>query len=312
MTFIVAEVGSNWSSLIDCLDSIGMAKNCGADAIKYQLFTRECLYGYGNPEVRLYELDPAWLPKLKAEADHHGIEFMCTAFSPEGVDLVDPYIKRHKIASAELSHAPLLERVRGKNKPVLLSTGGSSLTDVNLALNMLGENTTLLYCVSAYPAKDINLYGIDLLRNTFPRRVGYSCHSADIATSVSAVHYHQAVVIEKHFKLRADMDTPDSQHSLCPQKFKKMVKMIRGNPCDHVTFPSHQEEDMLFFHNRRLIVTKPIKCGEMFKYDDNFGVYRSLSKDVHAITGFAYGQITGKFATKDLSPGDPIGPRDFS
>jgi sialic acid synthase SpsE len=298
-----------------------MAKNCGADAVKFQMFTPKDLYGLNQDWIveKNGVLNWGWLPKLRIEADAHGIELMCTAFSPEGVDYVDQFVKRHKIASAELSHLPLLERVRATNKPVLVSTGGSSLKDIRLALAALGGlDVTLLYCVSAYPASDVNLYGINMLRKEFwpegrPDRgvsVGYSCHTADISTPVSAVHNHQAAVIEKHFKLR-DMPTPDNDHALDPQRFKLMVRQIRSNPIDHVIFPSQQELDMGLKHNRRLICTSDISAGQALDYGKNYGVYRSLKEDRHGITGFAYQLVNQKVATKDLKPGDPIGPGDF-
>jgi sialic acid synthase SpsE len=322
MTFIIAEVGSNWTSFEDAKDSITMAKNCGADACKFQLYTHEELYGIpGSPPTIINgvptsefdtmpgQLPKDWLPKLKEKADACGIEFMCSAFSPELLRAVDPYVKRHKIASAELTYRELLEAAKATGKPILLSTGGSSLTDIQMALEVLkGADVTLMYCVSAYPAKNVNLFSIERLRHELDGEydVGYSCHTAEWYTPVAAVEYHSAAAIEKHFKLR-DMDTPDSPHSLNPEQFKEMVDVIRGK-ADHICFPEPQERDMLQRHNRRLVATQDISPGQAFNYGKNFGCFRSLRDDSEGIHGFADQRVNGKTCKVALKAGDPITP----
>ncbi len=309
MTFIVAEVGSNFRNLDDCLDSIAMAKNCGADAVKFQLFSFNDLYGIGSTTEKLRK---EWFPNLWAKAQICGIELMCTAFSVEGLDYVDKYVKRHKIASSELPYQPLLERAKEKNKPILLSTGASSITDITLANNILSStDLTLLYCVSAYPAKDVNLWGINRLREYFPnRKVGYSCHTTDISTSVSAVHNHGASIVEKHFKIE-NMNTPDSPHSLDPSAFSLMVKQIRNNPIDYVHMPDPQERETVLKHKRRLIATSFIKKGETLVYAKNFGIYRSASEDSIGLSGFLSQYIDGKIAVRDIGLSEVISPDCF-
>lgn len=318
MTFIIAECGSNWTSFEDAKDSITMAKNVGANACKFQLFDHKALYGL-EPDIskpihqrRFDGLPPEWLPKLAEKAAACGIEFMCSAFSPELLRAVDPYVKRHKIASAELTYRELLEAAKATGKPILLSTGGSSLTDIKMALEILkGADVTLMYCVSAYPAKNVNLFSMDKLEvfcsMPFGVKIGYSCHTDEWYTPVAAVKYHGATVIEKHFKLR-DMDTPDAPHSLNPEEFKEMVDVIRGK-ADHICFPEPQERDMLHRHNRRLIATKDVGPGEELVYGRNFGCYRSLVSDAEGLHGFSDKQVTGKICKVALKAGDPITPK---
>jgi len=125
--FIIAEVGSNWTTLDDCIQSISSAKLCGADAVKFQAFNYDALYGPGlmplvkghNPSLPL-----AWLPKLKDWADTCDIEFMCSAFSPELVEAVNPYVNVHKVASADLSHVRIFTTASsGCSRSVLLQRG---------------------------------------------------------------------------------------------------------------------------------------------------------------------------------------------
>src|SRR3990167_1071022 len=108
-TFIIAEIGSNWTSFEEAKDSISFAKQAGADAVKFQAFRVEALYGFYDSQYGEHramggngELPLEWLPKLKEKADACGIEFMCSAFSPELYDVVNPYVLVHKIASSEL------------------------------------------------------------------------------------------------------------------------------------------------------------------------------------------------------------------
>lgn len=308
MTFIIAEVGSNFENFEDAKTSISLAKNCGADAVKFQMFSQKDLYGF-NVDPESHNPIGAWIPKLKEKADSIGIEFMCTAFSPEGVKLVDPFVKRHKIASSDLSYPALLKEVAKTGKPAILSVGASSITDINLALAHLqgAPKVTLLYCVANYPSKNVNLFHLDALNDAFPPfGVGYSCHTTDWYTPVAAVKYHQAQVIEKHFKLR-DMKTPDSPHSLNPDEFKLMVDAIRsGKP--KINFPDPQEIEFQLKHNRRLIAIQNVSAGQALQYDVNYGCYRSLKEDREGLSGFAAEKVNGLLAKRDIKAGEPIGP----
>lgn len=307
MTFIIAEVGSNHTSFEEAKDSISIAKNCGADAVKYQLFSEYCLYGQGSKD---YNISLDKLTKLKEKADIVGIEFMCTAFSLEGLNLVDPLVKRHKLASSELTHVLMLAQLKALEKPVIASVGASSISDIEKVASYLDNlPTTYLYCVSQYPAKNVNLFGIDKLK-TFLGSVGYSCHTTDWYTPVAAVHKHGAVVVEKHFKLK-DMNTPDNDHSLLPKEFKKMVDAIRGNPLDFVTFPNEQEKDAIELYNRRVIATKDIASSSPLDCVSNIGIYRTKERDREGVSPFAYLSLSGRMARRDIKAMEPIGPGMF-
>ena len=324
MTEIVAEVGSNWRTFEEAKDSIPMAKNVGADVVKFQFFTGKELFGF-DPDTTpdqfrgnraLYPsgwLPPSWLPLLKEKADACGIEFMCTAFSPAGVEIVDQYVKRHKVASSDLNYPQLLDAIAATGKPILLSTGGHSWSDIAHALGYLGEaksRTTLLYCSSEYPSTWHNLRLINVMREKFGVEVGYSDHTIDVYTPVTAAHIHGASCVEKHFKLRADLNTPDSPHSLDPERFSYMVDLIR-NPQAHMKMPNPGECSMILRHNRRLIALRDIQPGETFVFGENFGAYRSLKDDTYGLSPFAWSEVNGKVATKARMAGDGIGPQDF-
>jgi N,N'-diacetyllegionaminate synthase len=311
--YIIAEVGSNWRTFDDCKASVVQAKKAGADAVKFQAFTAEALYGHGphleGAQMGTLPLD--WLPLLKQVATEQGIDFLCSAFSPELVAAVDPFVEMHKVASAELSHVRLLERIRDTGKPVLLSTGASTPGDIRNALHTLEGSgpVVLLYCVAAYPATDIDLRHIDALAREFNLPVGYSDHSTDSLVIPKAAISAGACVLEKHFTA-IDSDTPDRPHSLTAAQFKRMVLNIRGEL--PFAWGSGEENEMRTRHNRRLIVTKALKAGETLEEGRTLGIYRSLKDDTRGLTPFAIAQVHGRAATRDLAAGEAIGPGDFA
>jgi N-acetylneuraminate synthase len=329
--FIIAEVGSNWRTKEDCLDSITQAKVCGADAVKFQLYTHECLYGQkakkeygtsGRPGGDSFEivehdqgvkgvLPPEWLPALKSKADAVGIEFMCTAFSPEFYDVVDPFVNIHKVASAEMSHIRILEKLRALGKPVILSTGASGPADITMALAALGKETPtiLMYCVAAYPAQEIELDNLPWMKQNFKTLVGYSDHSTDVLTiPVQACHWGNAAVLEKHVTF-IDADTPDKPHSLTGNQFKRMVDRIR-NKSTYYLGQVAEEKPMILRHNRRIIATADLSLGDILSEGTNFGIYRSLKDDTNAAHPFMINQMNGKAVKRAIKAGDGISGGD--
>lgn len=330
--FIIAEVGSNWKTFEDCKDSIVKAKQCGADAVKFQLYDWHSLYGVNARDVHDGKsgyafdthtgkswrhldgaLSAAWIPKLKEKADACGIEFMCSAFDPSYYDFIDPYVNIHKVASAECTHVRILEKIRDIGKPVILSTGASGYEDVKEALRILGDTPLILmYCVASYPAKDIYLTTIPLMKDPEcfgTRLVGYSDHSTDAGVIPAAAVAAGACVIEKHFTA-VEANTPDRPHSLNPEQFKRMVRSIRSH--EGAFFgPTKSEEPFILRHNRRLIATRDIPEGAMLSEDENFGIYRSLKDDTHAFSPFLINEVNGRLAIRAIKAGDGIGPGDI-
>jgi sialic acid synthase SpsE len=318
--FIVAEIGSNWRTLNDCLVSVNMAANAGADAVKFQLFSPKELYGVDIPfEVGISPyLDPAWLPALKEKAQKAGIEFMCTSFSPEWAREVDKYVEVHKVASAELSHLRLLQQLRRLGKPVILSTGASGFADIAQAVKVLSDplasehapvEVVLMHCVSSYPAPATNLARIAVLKERFGKLVGYSDHSTNYDDVPLMAKLRGACVIEKHMTAFPNLDTLDAPHSITVDQFKRMVEYLG----ESVNVPGYlaEESEMILRHNRRLKALKPIAEGEVLEEGVNVGVYRSMSEDPHALSGFMVGVVAGKPAKRAIGPGEGVGPGDF-
>ena len=160
-----------------------------------------------------------------------GIMWFASSWDGLSAHFVNGYnVPCHKIASACLTHADLLKRVRSNGKPVILSTGGSTMDQIEKAVNILGrEDLIILHCVANYPCPDheLNLLTINTLRQKFPGvPVGYSGHELGVLPSVAAVALG-ACIIERHITLFRDMPGSDQSASLEPSEFRRMIQEIR-------------------------------------------------------------------------------------
>lgn len=329
--FIIAEVGSNWSTFDDCKDSIAKAAACGADAVKFQAYDHKALYGINRRKVMPGTLPLEWLPKLKAKADACGIEFMCSAFSPELYEAVDPYVNVHKVASAEMTHIRILQTLRRLGKPVIMSTGASGEADIRGALGVLQEKVNgynvdkyaypviLLYCVAAYPARIVCTARITEMAQTFGVPVGYSDHTTDVCEIPIMALFNGAVVIEKHVNF-VEATGPDAPHSLSVDEFQTMVIGLQNvKSCRlecksrwvHEAGPTCEETPMILRHNRRVLAITDIALGQTLQEGVNFGIYRSLKDDTVAAHPFAIDQMVGKPVKRAIKAGDGIGTGDI-
>lgn len=321
--FIICEIGSNWDTLDDCIESIGAAKRAGANAVKFQMFDLESLYGF-VPKIKHVKIDfwgrkrtfkttreplhggihRDWVEILAEKCKAQSIEFMCTPFSVEDAIFLDPFVNYHKVASSDMTYKMLLETMATFNKPIFFSTGAHTIKDIERVLTLLGSvPSVIMYCVSAYPAKTVRLENIRLLHGRFKNYVGFSDHTTQIFDIPKRAVDMGAVVIEKHFKLR-DMDTPDNAHSLNPMEFELMVKNIKEQL--PMTLETHEELDMRTMHVRRLIATADIKRGDVLTYGLNYGAFRSLKPDGHALSDWLCEDINGKVCNHDIPLGDVI------
>lgn len=308
-TYVIAEVGSNWKTLEDCMTSISQAQKCGADAVKFQLFTSDELYGDGSKTVVGVNpyLDPSWLPLLKEKCDAVGIEFLCSAFSVAGIEAVDPFVAAHKVASSEMTHIRLLEKLKAIGKPVILSTGAQDARDIGLALQVLDQTIVCtMYCVGSYPANKGSPRAIADFKAKFGDRLyGFSDHSTEVYPSALTT---PVACVEKHVNF-AEVESPDSPHSLNGSDFKMFVEGVKqGVP--EWNGPIADEKPFILRYKRRLIATRNIKTGETMKEGHNFGIFRSLKDDTHAFSPFYISEVEGKPAARDIEFKAGIGPGD--
>lgn len=235
-TFIIAEAGVNHNGdLNQAVLLCSAAKECGASAVKFQHFRASALRPERYALLKPLELTDSEMDYLAAHCDDIGIEFMATPFGVPELEFLAPRLKRIKISSGCWRNYKLLSAARDTRLPIILSTGMSTMKDIELALDHLPANLTLLHCTSAYPCpvNEVNLKAMDTLRYHFRKRalfagvaVGYSDHTEGIHIALAAVA-RGATVLEKHLTLDRNAEGPDHQSSIEPKEFKIMVDAIR-------------------------------------------------------------------------------------
>ncbi len=355
-TYIIAEAGVNHNGSLEMARQlIDIAAEAGADAVKFQTFKAKNLVckfapkaeyqvsATGSDEsqfdmIRKLELDEAGHRQLIEHCLNQGIQFLSTPFDFESVDLLSRVFDLPclKIPSGEITNGPLLLKVAQAGKPVILSTGMSTLDEVAQALGVLAfgfvgsgrkpsreafqeafmaeegkaalrTKVRLLHCTTEYPApfQDVNLRAMDTLAETFRLPVGFSDHTAGIAIALAAVA-RGAVVIEKHFTLDRSLPGPDHQASLEPDELKKMVRSIRevevalGNG---VKQPAPSELKNLLVARQSLVAKTEIKAGEVFSVG-NLGAKRPGD----GVSPMAYWDFLGRKANCDYQLDEKMKP----
>lgn len=325
--FIIADIGSNWKTANNPSDNLIMAKRhihdaakAGVDAVKFQLFTDRELYGMEGPNQ--WSLPKEWILDLAAYASDQNVEFMCTAFSPQGYAFLNPFVNLHKVASSEMKHVECLEILEAFGKPVLISTGAANQLEIDAVTNYFcskqNPNFGFLECIASYPAKPED-YNLSTLKQ--PEFVGVSDHTKTDVVALTAVGLG-ARIFEKHFTvfdqpwgdhLYGDeshrVSTPDYPVSIGPVAMTQYVRGIhQAKQClgsgPKVGRPS--EQDMVSRHRRRLKVIAPIKAGETLRFEENFGIYRSIKVDLEAAGPENWELFDQGVAKRNLEPGDPV------
>ena len=307
--------------------TIKAAKEAGADAIKLQTYTADTLTIDCDNEYfklssgtiwdgrTLYDLYSEaytpweWHKELMDYAESLGLIFFSTPFDYSAVDFLEELkIPIYKVASFEIMDIPLIEYIASKGKPMIMSTGVASLSDIEEAVDAckrLGNHQiTLLKCTSSYPAKieDANLLTIPNMKETFGVEVGLSDHTLGITVPIVAVTLG-ARVIEKHFILDKSMGGPDASFSLEPKEFKQMVDAVREaekalGKVDYIMTDKKLASRLL---GRSLFVVEDISAGEELTHKNIRSIRpgNGLSpKHIH--------NVIGKKAKLNLSKGTPL------
>lgn len=244
--YVISEIGSNYNGDLDMAKRLVRAsQQAGADGVKFQTLRRDRIIAprilsngqvIENPVYHMFsslELPDEWHFELMAVADEAGIEFLSTPGYLEAVDLLESVgVSSYKIASGDITFFPLLEAVGRTGKRVILSTGASSLRDVERALDTLTRSgageTVLLHCVSNYPPQwdELNLRAMVTLRDRFGLPVGISDHSPGSVVPIAATALG-ATVIEKHVTFDRSLPGPDHPFAITMDELADMVQQIR-------------------------------------------------------------------------------------
>lgn len=286
--YIIAEMSANHAGSMErAKEIIREAKRCGADCIKIQTYTPDtltidCHNQYFQVEngtwegENLYSLYGKaytpweWQKELKEEADRVGIDFLSTPFDTTAVDFLEEIgLEFYKIASFEMIDLPLLRYIAAKGKPIIMSTGMSTLEEIRESVEAIracgNDRIALLKCSSAYPAlpEQMNLRTIVDLKENFDLPIGLSDHSMGHMSATTAVTLG-ANIIEKHFCLGREIENPDASFSMTPAEFKEMVDSVRQVEAalGKVFYGVAPQEESSMVFRRSIFVVEDVKAGE--------------------------------------------------
>ncbi|WP_317719624.1 pseudaminic acid synthase [Clostridium tetani] len=325
--YIIAEMSGNHAGSYErAVEIIREAKNSGADCIKIQTYTPDTMTIDCNNQYfsikegtwegeNLYNLYKKaytpweWQEGLKKESKELGLDFLSTPFDKTSVDFLESLdVNFYKIASFELVDIPLIKYIASKNKPIIMSTGMGTLSEIEEAVNAVkstgNKNLCLLKCSSSYPAipDDMNLMTMKNLNDIFEVPVGLSDHSLGSIAAVTAVAMG-AKIIEKHFCLSRNIDNPDASFSMEPQEFKNMVKDIRAaeRAIGKVSYRLSDKEVQSKIFRRSIFIVKDIKKGDRFT-EENIRIIRPG----YGLKPKYYDDIIGKTSACDMKRGTPL------
>jgi len=330
---VVAELsGNHKQSIKRAKELVSAAAASGADAVKLQTYTADSLtLDSDRPEFvvrgglwhgrRLYELYKeastpySWHAPLQQHAASLGMELFSTPFDEAAVDYLEAQIDpvAHKISSFELTHTPLLRRTGQTRKPVLLSTGMATESEIRDAVRTLRSNgcplVALLKCVSAYPsqASGFNLRSMQTLRDSFECPVGLSDHSLGNEVAIASVALG-ARVVEKHLTLSRAEGGVDSGFSLEPSEFGSLVQSVGAchSALGDATIGASAQDEGQKRHRRSIYAAEDIGAGEAFTPRNIRIVRPSLGLDPRH-----WDSLLGRSAKRAIKEGTPLSKSDL-
>lgn len=320
--FIIAEAGVNHNGSLQLAKQlIDVAKEAGADAIKFQTFKADKLVSKSAQKadyqkettasnesqyemIKKLELDEKAHHELIAYCKTKNILFLSTPFDHDSIDMLHKLgMEIFKIPSGEITNLPYLRHIGKLQKEVILSTGMATLAEINDALEVLTssgtlkEKITILHATTEYPCPvdEVNLRAMETIRHTFDIKVGYSDHTKGIYIPIAAVAMG-ALVIEKHFTLDCTMEGPDHKASLEPSELISMVSAIRiieSALGDGIKQPTPSERKNMSVARKSIVAATSIAQGEVFTAE-NITIKRPGS----GISPMRWDELIGSTASK--------------
>lgn len=326
--YFIADIAANHDgSLERAYKLIELAKEAGADAAKFQNFKASTIVSkkgfetlgkqlshQANWKKSVYEvyedasINPNWTELLKKKCDEVGIEYMTSPYDFESVDLVEPYVNAYKIGSGDITWLDILEYISQKNKPILLATGASDLSDVNRAMEVIQKNNdkiVLMQCNTNYTAskenfKYINLNVLKEYSKKYPNVIlGLSDHTKGHSTVLGAIALG-AVVIEKHFTDDNDREGPDHKFAMNPITWKEMVEKsleVYYSLGDGIKKIEENEKETVMVQRRGLYLKNTIHKGEILTRGDLIAL-RPIKEN--GIEPYNLKNIIGKKVNKNI------------
>lgn len=333
-SFLIAEIGVNHNGSVGLAkDMVRAAAAAGADAVKFQAFRALELVTERAPKAAYQERGSAasesqlaMLQRLELTDDAHaelsdlarslGVIFLSSVFDRKGLKLVqDLRLPAVKVPSGELTDHALLAAIGATKLPVALSTGMSTMKEVEEAVEVLRKNgctqLVILHCVSAYPAdpSDVNLRTLDTLRNTFKVPVGFSDHTLGTAVSLAAVA-KGAAVIEKHFTTDRTLDGPDQAASATPVELAAIcrgAREIEAAMGTGIKSPTEAERETMAVARKSVVAARDISAGERLD-----GSMVAIRRPGTGLPPSSLPSLLGKHVVRDIPRGAPIVAADLA
>ena len=327
--FIIAELSANHNRDIQrAFDIIKSAKECGADAVKIQTYTADTItlnvnkndffindndsLWSGSSLYDLYEKAHTpweWHKPIMKRANELGMLCFSSPFDESAVDfLEDLNVPAYKIASFENNHLPLIKKASSTGKPIIISTGMATVSEIHEAVVAARESgckdLILLKCTSTYPAtpESSNILTIPHMRELFDCEVGLSDHTMGVGTSIAAVA-HGATVIEKHFTISRDDGGVDSTFSLEPNELELLVIETKRafESLGKISYGIVGEEEKSKIFRRSLYIAEDMNSGDIFT-KDNLRIVRPGE----GLKPKYYDKVLGRKVNCDVKKGHPV------
>lgn len=327
---IIAEAGVNHNGDYGmAVRMIHAAKAAGADYVKFQTAVPELVIAAcapkaeyqkdttGSAESQLEMCKAIHLPlsdyaRLKKECDTAGIGFVSTPFDLVSIDCLEPLgMDFWKIPSGEITNLPYLRKIGRLGQKIVMSTGMSTLAEVETAVRILEEagtpraNIALLHCTTQYPAPDasVNLRAMDALKELGCATVGYSDHTVGITASLAAVA-RGAMIVEKHFTLDRNLPGPDHKASLEPNELAELVREVRRVEAmlgTGVKAVADAERSNIEVARKSIIAARAIAEGEVLT-EENLTVKRPGG----GVSPLLWDSVIGRKAIRAFEPDELI------
>ncbi|TCC19552.1 pseudaminic acid synthase [Kribbella speibonae] len=327
--FVIAEMSGNHNGDVErALDIVRAVAETGAQAIKLQTYTADTmtldldLPAFRLPaehelwsDARLYDLYEeahtpwAWHEPIFELAKSLGLVAFSSAFDSTAIDFLEKLdVPAYKVASNEIGDLPLVRGMAETGKPIIISTGSATLTDIDAAVRAArstgNEQIIVLSCTASYPAppEQSNLRGIPVLRDALGVQVGLSDHTMGIGAAVAAVALG-ATVIEKHVTLKRVDGGVDSAFSLEPWELELLVESTRVAQLslgEAVIGPKQAEQNVLRFR-RSLFVTQDVRAGDLITFEN----VRSI-RPAGGLAPDLFTQVEGRPFRTDVKAGTPL------
>ena len=335
--YVIAEIGVNHEgSLERAKQLIELAAEGGADAAKFQSYSAETLASRDSPAYwdtmkeptsSQYELFEKYSNFGEDEyvelADHCsalGIDFLCTPFDDRSVEFLEALVPAYKVASADITNVPFLRRIASKEKPVVLSTGASTLAEIDLAVDTLekggSSEIVLLHCILNYPTDNQNahLRMITGLRRAYPDRlIGYSDHTMpdESMTALVVAHLLGAVVIEKHFTHDKNLVGNDHYHAIDGADLKRFTALVGDIQqllgLSDVKSPIASEEISRLNARRSIVVDRPVKSGDVLTDED-----LTYKRPGSGLSPIHWQDVVGRVASRGLAADEVLQWEDLT